>query len=194
MDPLALSGAFATIVGLLSNFKAERSGSDLSDFMQWLNEQHQEHMVQAISQNKDLSTELSTLLAIKHDELMAKITAINEQISCVAMQIDGFSGLAEILRPSPALSNQAESILRQIVESGAKFVMEHKLGIGTPAEFIFIDGAIGKVQYDEPQFIDEDFETLVSMGLLRLELTSKGARRFIPSRACAEYVKAQKNG
>ncbi|WP_321530703.1 hypothetical protein [uncultured Desulfuromonas sp.] len=194
MDPLALAGAFATIVGLLSNFKAERSGSDLSDFMQWLHEQHQEHIAQAISQNKALSTELSTLLATKHDELVTKITAINDQISCVAMQIDGFSGLAKILRPSPALSNQAKSILRQIVESGAKFVMEHKLGTGNPAEFIFIDGATGKVQYDEPQFINEDFETLVAMGLLRLELASKGSRRFIPSRAGAEYVKAKNNG
>lgn len=194
MDPLALSGAFATIVGLLSNFKAERSGSDLSDFMSWLREQHQEHVAQAISQNQALSTELSALLATKHDELVARITAMNDQISRVASQIEGFSGLAKLLRPAPSLSHQAKFVLQQIVESGAKFVMEHKLSTGEPTEFIFMDGGVGEVQYDEPQFINEDFEALVSMGLLRLEFASKGSRKFVPMRAGVEYARSCKNG
>jgi len=194
MDPLALSGAFATIVGLLANFKAERSGSDLSDFMLWLREQHQEQIAQAISQNKALSAELSALLATKHDELVARISAMNDQISRVASQIDGFSGLVKLFRPAPALSHQAVSVLKQIVESGAKFVMEHKLSTGKPTEFIFIDGAVGEVQYDEPQFINEDFEALVAMGLLRLEFASKGSRKFISTRTGVEYVKGNNNG
>lgn len=194
MDPLALSGAFATIVGLLANFKAERSGSDLSDFMSWLQEQHQEHVAQAISQNKALSAELSALLATKHDELVARITAMNDQISRVASQIEGFSGLAKLLGPVPALSHQAKSVLKQVVESGAKFVMEHKLSTGKPKEFIFIDGAVGEVQYDEPRFINEDFEALVAMGLLRLEYASKGSRKFIPTRAGVDYARGNQYG
>lgn len=194
MDPLALSGAFATIVGLLANFKAERSGSDLSDFMSWLQEQHQEHVAQAISQNKALSAELSALLATKHDELVARITAMNDQISRVASQIEGFSGLAKLLGSAPALSHQAKSVLKQVVESGAKFVIEHKLSTGKPSEFIFIDGAVGEVQYDEPQFINEDFEALVAMGLLRLEYASKGSRKFIPTRTGVDYARGNQFG
>jgi hypothetical protein len=194
MDPLALSGAFATIVGLLANFKAERSSSNLSDFMSWLHEQHQENIAQSISQNKALSEELSSLLATNHNELVTCIAVLNEQISWVAGQIDVFSGLAMLLSPVPSLSKQAKSVLRQIVESGAKFVMEHKLSINKPTEFLFIEGAVGQVQYDEPKFINEDFETLVTMGLLRLEYASKGSRKFIPTRAGVEYTVNNGNG
>jgi len=77
MDPQSLAGLFATIVGLLSNFKAERSGSELSDFISWMRERHQEMLAQTISENKTLSTELSAVLATNHEELVARLSLIN---------------------------------------------------------------------------------------------------------------------
>ena len=38
MDLAALSGSFATIVGLLTSFKAERSSNDLPSFFGWRSE------------------------------------------------------------------------------------------------------------------------------------------------------------
>lgn len=190
MDPLALSGAFATIVGLLANFKAERSGADLNEFMSWLREQHQEQLAQAITQNKALSSELSSLLATNHEELVARLASLNDQIARVASHIDGFSGIARLLSQAPVLSQQARLVLKQIVGSDAKFVMEHKLSTGKPTEFFFMGGAAGQVQYDEPRFINEDLEMLVAMNLLRLELASKGSRKFSPTRAGVEYVRS----
>ena len=190
MDPLALTGAFATIVGLLANFKSERSSANLEEFMSWLREQHQEKLAQAIGQNKELASELASLLATKHEELVARLSSLNEQIARVAGQIEGFSGIARLLGQQPALSQQARSVLKQIVESGANFVMEHKLSTGKPTEFIFMGGAAGQVQYGEPKFINEDLELLVTMGLLRLELTSKGTRKFSPTRAGVEHLRS----
>jgi len=190
MDPLTLSGAFATVVGLLANFKAERSSAELSDFMSWLRDQHQEKYAFAIAQNDELSLELSRLLATNHEELLTRLSALNAQISNVASQVEGFAGIARILSPKPSLSEQAKSVLRQVVESGAKFVMEHKLSTGQPTDFLFIEGAVGQVRYSEPQFINEDLEVLVAMNFLRLELTSKGGRKFSATRAAIEYVRA----
>lgn len=51
MDPLSLAGSFATLVGLLANFKAERSGAELSDFMSWLRESHHEEIDSLVSES-----------------------------------------------------------------------------------------------------------------------------------------------
>lgn len=183
MDPLALSGAFATVVGLLANFKAERTGANLDEFMLWLRDHHQEQLAEAITSNQTLARELSTMLAEKHEVLVSRLDELHRQIRDVASHMEGFRGLAQAISGLPELSEQARSVLRQIAESGAKFVLEHKLSTGRPTEFIFIDGAIGQVQYEDPRFINEDLERLVSLQLLRVEYTSKGARKFSVTRA-----------
>lgn len=189
MDPLALSGAFATVVGLLANFKAERSGADLNEFMSWLREQHQEQLAQAIAQNKALSFELSSLLATNHEELVERLASLNQKMARIASEIEGFSGIAKLLGQAPKLSQQARSVLEQIVVSGANFVMEHKLSTGEPTELIFVGGAVGQVKYEEQQHINEDLEALVAVGLLRLEFASKGSRKFSPTRAGVDWVR-----
>jgi hypothetical protein len=189
MDPLSLAGAFANIVGLISNFKTERSGAKLSDFMDWLREQHHDHLAAAISQNKALSAELSTLFKTNHEDLVSRLTSLNQQISQIANQIEGFGNIAKILSPVPSLSPQALSVLNQVVESGAKFVMVHKVHTGGPNHLLLIGGATAQVQYDDARFIEEDLETMVRLDLLRLEFTSKGERRFLPTRAGVDYVR-----
>lgn len=188
MDPLALTGAFATIVGLLSNFKAERSGAELSDFTSWLRERHRDEVANAIARNTVLSAELSAILATNHDELLCRLSKLNDQISVVASRVDGFAGLAYALGATSGLSEQAKSVLKQLVDSGAKMFMEHRLSTGRPAEYIFIDGAVGQVRYAQPQFMNEDLDALVDFGLLRVEFAAKGARKFIATRAGVEYA------
>ena len=190
MDPLALSGAFATIVGLLANFKAERTGADLDEFMSWLRERHQEQLADAIANNRTLGQELTAVLAVNHEVLVKRLEELHHQIRGVSSRIEGFGGLAAAISATPALSKQARSVLRQIVESGAKFVMEHKLSTGEPTEYIFIEGAVGQVQYDEPGFIEEDLEQLITLQLLRVEYASKGSRKFSPTRAGAESARS----
>ena len=188
MDPITLSGAFATIVGLLANFKAERSSTDLSEFISWLRESRHEQVADTIAQNLALSTELATLLGRNHEELVSQLTTLHERITSVALQVEGFAGLANLFVATPPLSAQATSVLEQIVQSGAQSVMENEQHTGDPPEFIFLGSVAGRVQYAEPAFINEDLEALVSANLLKVEYVSDGTRRFFPTRAGVKYV------
>ncbi len=186
MDPLSLAGSFAAIVGLLSNFKAERSSADLTSFIAWLREQHQEGFANAIASNQALSSELSGLLTTKHEELVARLDHLNNQILAVAQSVEGFGSLANLLSSSIVLSPQAISLLKQMASSKAKYVMEHKRL--SESAFLFIDGAVGELQVQEPRFIEDDLTSLLTAGLLRLEIASKGSRKFFVTRAGAQLA------
>jgi hypothetical protein len=188
VDPLTIAGTFATIVGLLSNYKAERSGGRLDEFIVWLKERHQEQLASSIENSAELSTTITSILAINHEELVKRLSSMNEEIVRIGSKIEGFAELAQFLQPAPILSKQARSVLKQIVASGAKFVLEHKLSTGKPTEYVYIDGAVGHVVVEEPQFIAEDLETLITSGLLRMEFTSKGGKKYLYTRAGAEFA------
>lgn len=188
MDPLSAAGAFATIVGLLSNFKVERSGTDLAEFTTWLKERHHEDVVLAIERNSVLANEISNVLTINHAVLVERLLQIDSQISQIALQFEGFGGLVNALNPKAALSEQAISILRQLVESGAECFMEAKDFTGAPDEYLLIGGAGGAINYDDQRFIKDDLESLVSAGIVRLDFGSKGSRKFLVTRAAAEFI------
>jgi hypothetical protein len=188
MDPLTLSGTFATIVGLLTAYKSERSGATLTEFMDWLRAQHHDQIIAKIEADNRLSSELKLVLAMKHEDLLLKLSAITSQISYVAQQIDGISSLARYLGPPTPLSTQAESILRQLVNSGAQHAQE--LSISSNNKFIFIGGTrAGELEFEEPRFAAEDIEALSTTGLIRIEYTSKHARKLLPTRLGFDYVR-----
>ncbi len=190
MDPLTLAGTFATIVGLLSNFKAERSGASLDAFVEWLRESQHAGLAETIAQNKALADELSKLLSVNHQDLVSRLSTLQDQIASIASSIEGFGGLVNVLGAAPKLSSQARSILSQLVESRAQYAMEHKLSTGQPPEILFIGGpAAGHIQYDEPRFMNEDLDSLVAAGLLRVEFASKGSRKFFATREAIEFVR-----
>lgn len=188
LDPMTLAGTFATIVGLLSNFKAERSSASLDAFIEWLRESQHAGLAETIAQNKALAQELSGLLALNHQDLVSRLDLLQEQIASIASGIEGFTGLVGVLGVRK-LSPQARSVLRQIVESRAQYVMEHRLGTGLPPEFLLIGAAAGQIQYDEPQFINEDLDSLLAAGLLRIEIASKGSKKFFATREATALVK-----
>jgi hypothetical protein len=157
VDPLLLAGTFATIVGLLSNFKAERSGAQLSDFIDWLREQHQDSLAQEISHNGKLQAVLSSILSTNHDELVCRLKTITDQLAEIAVRVEGFSQLSSLFASGLPLSPQAKSILVQMAESKARFVIEHKMQSGT--EYLLMDGGSGQIQATESHFLSEDFES-----------------------------------
>ena len=190
MDLMTGAGAFATIVGLLSSFKAERSGGEMDEFILWLKEKRHEDVVAGIEHNKGLATQLTGILSTNHEVLVQKLASLDEMLSSVATHVESFSGLAQAIHPHGAMSTQAMSVLKQLVESGAKLFMEHKVMSGEPDDYILMDGANGSIKYDEPRFMEDDLETLVRLGLLRLEFGSKGSRRFFITREAVRFVHA----
>lgn len=187
MDPLTLAGTFATLVGLLANFKSERKGEDLATFTEWLKSQHQEDLARAIASNRQLEAALGTLLQTNHEELVARLTRITDMLANVAKGVEGFSEVVQLTYPRPTFSAQALSVLRQIASSPARCVMERKT-VARSVEFLFIDGASGPVQANEPRFLVEDMDTLVAAGLLRSDRTSQGMRRFFITREGAKLA------
>lgn len=188
MDLSATAGAFATIVGLISNFKSERSGGEMAEFIGWLREKRHEDIAAAISSNAELLGHLTALLSTNHSELVEKLNKLDRAISSYASHIDGLSGVAHSIHPEVNVSEQAISILRQLVASKAKLFMEQKVMTGEPDKYILMEGGNGKIKYDEPQFIEDDLKTLVELGLLRLEFGSRGNRRFFVTRAAVKLV------
>ncbi|WP_323993879.1 hypothetical protein [Aeromonas hydrophila] len=188
MDFLTSTTAFTTIVGLLCNFKAERSSGEISDFILWLKEKRHDDVAARIEDNLSLTTQLTEILSTNHEVLIQKLASLDELVSSIATHVESLSGLAKAIHPHAGLSNQALSVLRQLVDSGAKFFMEHKLMTGEPNAYKLMDRAHGPINYDEPRFIDDDLETLVRFGLLRLEYASQGSRRFLVTREAIRFI------
>ena len=57
MEPILAATTFATIVGLLCNFKSEHSSSDLSEFIDWLKEKDHTDIATSIEHNQLLLCE-----------------------------------------------------------------------------------------------------------------------------------------
>lgn len=105
MDPVT---AFATIVGLLSCFKSERSASsndEYQDFMAWLHEKQHFEVVESLSGNHDLMAATQALLSRNHQEVVASLNALDSSITTLASQISAFRGLAAAIAPGSLLSN-----------------------------------------------------------------------------------------
>ncbi|OYY73225.1 MAG: hypothetical protein B7Y40_10455 [Gammaproteobacteria bacterium 28-57-27] len=192
MDPLTAANALATLVGLLSNFKAERTGTELTEFTTWLKERHYQEVATAIERNSTLSKELSNILATNHSLLVERLSQLDSQIARLANQFDGFGSLANALNSKAPLSEQAMSVLRQLVKSGAEYFMERKMYTEEPDEYFLFGGSGGRIKYADRQFIKDDLDSLVSAGLIRQELTTQGGKKFFVKRAAAEFL-AQRN-
>lgn len=191
MDLLTSASAFATIISLLSIFKSEHSSSQLSDFCNWLKEKRYEEVEASIQRNEILSKQLNQLLSINHNELVNKLNQLDILMSSIAGQMKEFSGLAKTIHADSIFSDQAISILKQFVKSGAKIIMERKVNTRSGAdEYYLMEGGHGKIEYDDPRFIDDDFRSLVGNGLLTVNYTSQGKRQFLITRSAVAYVNA----
>jgi hypothetical protein len=187
MDPLTAATSFATIVGLLSNFKSERSGNQLSDFIEWLKEKRHEDVALSIERNQSLAVQLKSILALNHQELVDRLDSLDSVLASVASHVETFSSLATSVRPSVALSSQSISIIKQFVASGANEMWERKVLGPSGTSYHFIGGS-GALQIDEPRFVEDDLNTLVEFGILRLDYGSKGTRKFIITRQAVQLA------
>ncbi len=188
MDPLTMATTFATIVGLISNFKSERtshSQGKFQDFLQWLIENNHKEIILVLETNKNLSLSLENTLNNKFDKLDEQIGKFDEYIGIISQKLDCFSEIASSINIYKTLSDQSISILKQLVESDApKFIEIHG------DAYILMDGPRGgEIEFHDFRFIEDDLRTLVERGLLRLEIGSKGTRIFYVTRAAQSLVK-----
>lgn len=126
MDPITAAGSFATIVGLVSNFKSERRASsddEYREFLEWLDAKNHSDTLRAINENRALSDSIDTLLKQNHEEVIAKLGALDDSLLLLASKIPDFRNISLAIAPTAEISNQAVSVLRQLEQSGgSKFL------------------------------------------------------------------------
>lgn len=181
MDPISIATSFATIVGLLCNFKSESSGRELSEFIEWLKEKHHTDVVSGIEHNRKLSNELQALLFLNHQDLIDRLDSLDQILASIAVNIECFSNLASTIRPDTIFSEQAISIVKQFTASGASECWESSELGHDATSLILIDGT-GQLEIKEPRFLEDDLRTLVDLGVLRLDYGSRGTRKFFITR------------
>jgi hypothetical protein len=192
MDPLTLASSFATIVSLLANYKAEHRAhgeDEFGDFISWLVENNHAELKELISMNTQAAIGIKAILHEDREVLHAKLEVIDEVITKVASSLSGFNQVALALKPDYEISQQAKSVLTQLVKSGASKFLQSD-AIGRNPIFLILGGAGGKIEYEEPQFMADDLATLVQLRLLNLEYNDKGKELWVVTRAAAKLVAA----
>ena len=178
MEPLTAATTFASIVGLLSNFKSERksaSDNEYQEFVQWLGDKRHKSLLDEITSNHLLGLGIKSLLSQNHDVVLQKLSALDETLLMLSSSIGGFKEITNAIAPNSELSEQAISIIDQLNNSGGSFFQELKMLGGTT--FHVMDGT-GHIEITEPKFIEDDLNQLVNSGLLIFDLSPKGSRNF----------------
>ena len=189
MEPITLATSFATIVGLLNAFKSQadaREAKDLNQFLDWLQRHRHDQLVNLIQDNQQLAASLRPLIEGQHDEVMAKLTRLDELLSSVAHHVAEFQPLADASRPATRISDQAVSILRQMNEAEASRFIEGKTREG--ARYQMMDGTGGVLEVPDSRFIEDDLAILSELGFLRRAYGGRGSRIFIITRSGASLA------
>lgn len=99
MDPITIATAFATVVSLIGQFKAERKNSkdlEASEFLSWLTENRPEEIKNLLESNTDTTISIKALLATNHEELIAKLESLDKALAAYASGVSGFPPVFQI--------------------------------------------------------------------------------------------------
>lgn len=189
MDPLTIASSFATIIGLLCNYKGEnrnREDAELDDFLLWLHNSNHKEIAELINGNNKICSGVENILKKKHNELVSTMTEIDSALASFASKIDSFKDIALAIKPNSELSNQSISILRQLADSGCSGFLEINLGVGVNLQLL--EG--GTIDCREPIFLEDDLCKLHELGMLRLDYNKSGNRVFKITRSSLNIIKA----
>jgi len=189
MEPATTAAAFATIVGLLSDFISQRSGSDsksYDEFMQWLSENRHDELRTLLQSNTQTTISVKAILNESRQEILDRLTLLDKSLASLASGVDLFAGIATSIHPDSVLSGQAMSFLTQFYDSEASKVLEAHMMDGIV--LLFIDGKGGAMNVTDRRFAVDDLDTLLELGLLGLTHNGKGDRVFKFTRVAASLV------
>ena len=190
MDPITLSASFATIVGLISNFKSERNASsenEYKEFVAWLADKRHNTIIDEINSNHHLSLSIKSTLNQNHEALISKLKGLDNSIATLATKVSGFNEIAHAINPNIEFSDQAISFISQLNISLGSHFMELKT-IGSDPTFQIMDGNGGNINYTESRFIEDDLEVLCKYDFLISDYNSQGYRLWTITRQAVKFL------
>lgn len=189
MEPITLASTFASIVGLICNFKQEKKDQKSSksrDFLDWL-EYHRYHKLkEQISRSHDLLRAIEELLKQDYKLIIERLNQIDNILASLASHIEGMQGLINVLKPQALLSDQVINILRQLVNSNFKEFGRIETSDGIYLTFLGGDD----LEIKEPRFLDDDLNSLTKLGLLLPRIGSRGTNFFGITRNAVKLINA----
>ena len=180
--------SMATIVGLLSNFKSERratSDDEYKEFVEWLDKKRHVTLIEEINSNHLLGLGIKALLSKNHESVVNKLSALDDSLETLASQIDGFKDIASAISKHSELSDQAISIVRQLIASGGSIFLEIKM---KGCSIFQVMDASGSIEYDDPRFLDDDLKQLCKLELLIPSTNKSNGRVFTLTRFAVKYI------
>lgn len=192
MDPVTGAATFATLVGLIGQYRGEKKSvdqADFNDFLAWLVETQHAEIKSLVESNSSTTIGIKALLNTKYEQLAEKIDLLDRTLANYASGFQGFSEIGSVVWPNIGLSKQAIGFLTQFEGSGASKVLKVPMYGGT--NLMFIDASNrGDIEIEDPRFLEDDLRTLLELGLLRHDFNSKGQDLYIYTRAASELVKS----
>jgi hypothetical protein len=197
MDPLSVSSAFASIVGLIAEFSGQRkeaSGRSYEEFKAWLAEHRHDEIIQLLEQNGDSIIAIRVLLAQDRKHLGALLASIDRKLSALVGSVAGFAELAAAICPGVQLPAESVDFLRWFEKSGSARAME--ISSMDAHNIMPLDAAAGareNFEVSDWRFFEDDIATLVGADLLGLTHNSQGYRVFILTRAASNFIRELDN-
>ena len=156
---------FATIVGLLCDFRQERGQQEALDhakFVEWLQHHRHEELKNLIVSTTALRTEIDNLLRAEYSQMLRKLEGIEHILVRLMSGLNEFRGLGLAIAPDAGLSGQAILILRQFVESAGDTLVYEDFGGGEFVLQIHGGNGDGQVGITEPRLIGDDLDQMLS--------------------------------
>ncbi len=175
-------------MGLISIFKQERKSKQDQNreaFFRWLDEHRHQDLKEFILRTKELSSEIDRALHEDHEIMLNKLDKIDEIVVSILSQVSGISGIAHAMHPNSGVSEQAVSILRQLVSSGQTEIWVHSSMDGTD---LLLSPKGGRIKIEDSRFLEDDLKTLVDLNLLLPRTTSRGTQFYGVTRNAVKFL------
>jgi hypothetical protein len=183
--------AFATLVGLICNFRQEKGAREALDhqkFIEWLEHHRHEDLKNLIVNQAALRTEVDNLLRSDMAQMLHKMNELSSIMVAMMGRLDEFKALAAVAAPKAELSDQAILILYTFAKSKSQTLYHADYGNGQWSLQGNNDETPMRVY--EPGFIKDDLLQLGAMDFLDVEMNSQGALISRLTRNGSRFVQA----
>jgi hypothetical protein len=196
MDALSYATAFSTIIGLICNYRQEKTAKDsinTSEFLEWLNTHHHESLREQVEADQSLRAGIEGMLQLERGVFLDQFSEVFKQLAQLMSKVDLFASISEKILPKVLLSQEAFEILKKLVLSG-----QSTLDLGYPVEnrvtvLKIIDDQSGKrislIDFENENFLHDDLDSLCAFGFLK-EVPKKqySIREFRLTRVGFSYI------